>query len=109
MQSFFAKYAKTLHLDGNADETGLPRQNAGSGGFFYYLFSGDVIYAGKSYIYGSTINGWTINRNDGDITLPKIVPLIVLFLVIIIISDGARQKWYLVLPLLMFVFLAMPT
>ena len=25
---------RTLHLDGNADETGLPRQNAGSGGFF---------------------------------------------------------------------------
>jgi hypothetical protein len=34
MQSFFAKYAKTLHLDGNADETGLLAQNAGGDGFF---------------------------------------------------------------------------
>ena len=25
---------RTLRLHGNADETGLPRQNAGSGGFF---------------------------------------------------------------------------
>ena len=34
MQSFFAKYAKTLHLDGNADETGPPRRSADGGGFF---------------------------------------------------------------------------
>ena len=34
MQSFFAKYAKTLHLVWHADETGLLAQNAGGDGFF---------------------------------------------------------------------------
>ena len=34
MQSFFAKYAKTLHFVWHADETGLLAQNAGGDGFF---------------------------------------------------------------------------